>query len=144
MVQYLRRIKNDTGWDLADVCLAQCETITHRMGDGTYLDFRRQRAARLQNLSTVQPSVSNVGSPLTQMTTNVDEASTDVPEVPLQNDDLVEELLDVRGSQFGLGPQEVGGLYGLNTILDSQWGEFGYISDPHMWEYTGLDEHLKF
>ncbi|KEF63790.1 uncharacterized protein A1O9_01768 [Exophiala aquamarina CBS 119918] len=147
MVQYLRMVKNDTGWDLADVCLAQCETITHRMSDGTYLDFRRQRAARFQNSSISQPSASNTGSSLTQMTPNTDEPITDVPggtELPIQSGDAAEELLDVRGSQFDFGAQEVGGLYGLNTLLDNQWGEFGYISEPHMWEYSGLGEHPKF
>ncbi|KAK5065405.1 hypothetical protein LTR84_001243 [Exophiala bonariae] len=147
MIEHLRKVKDDKCWDLADVCLAQCETVTHRMSDGTYLDFRRQRAARAQNSSTTGLTASDTDSPLAQVRTNSGQTNNDALRGTVfdpQPSDTSVELHDVRGSHFDFGTQEVGGFYGLNTLLDNQWDEFGYMSEPHVWEYPSLDDQIKF
>ena len=42
LIDYLRKMKTDTNWDLADICLGQCETTVKQMSQGGYLEFRRR------------------------------------------------------------------------------------------------------
>lgn len=60
-INYLRKAKDESGWDLGDVCLTRCETVVQQMGNERYLEFRRQRAQQLWSSSvgveTVSPSL---------------------------------------------------------------------------------------
>lgn len=42
LIDFLRKMKTDTNWDLADICLGQCETTVKQMSQGGYLEFRRR------------------------------------------------------------------------------------------------------
>ncbi|KAL6234327.1 hypothetical protein BDW75DRAFT_241228 [Aspergillus navahoensis] len=42
LVDFLRRMKNDVNWDLADICLGQCEAVVEKLCDTEYLEMWRK------------------------------------------------------------------------------------------------------
>lgn len=67
LTDYLRKMKMEVDWDLANICLGQCEmTVTQMSESSSLLDFRRRHqavdsepedaAGELQALSTGTPS----------------------------------------------------------------------------------------
>ncbi|KAH8901631.1 1-aminocyclopropane-1-carboxylate [Thozetella sp. PMI_491] len=42
LIDHLRKLKSEANWDLADICLGQCETTVKRMGEDGYLKFWRR------------------------------------------------------------------------------------------------------
>jgi hypothetical protein len=39
---FLRKMKNDVNWDLADICLGHCEAVVDKLSDSDYLDTWRR------------------------------------------------------------------------------------------------------
>ncbi|KAL3481878.1 fungal-specific transcription factor domain-containing protein [Aspergillus californicus] len=42
LIEFLRQMKNGAGWDLADICLGQCEAVVDRLCDVDYLEMWRR------------------------------------------------------------------------------------------------------
>ncbi|KAL4993309.1 fungal-specific transcription factor domain-containing protein [Aspergillus recurvatus] len=42
LIDFLRRMKNDVNWDLADICLGQCEAVVEKLCDTEYLEMWRK------------------------------------------------------------------------------------------------------
>ncbi|KAL4802605.1 fungal-specific transcription factor domain-containing protein [Aspergillus unguis] len=42
LIDFLRHMKNDVAWDLADICLGQCEAVVDRLFDGDNLELWRR------------------------------------------------------------------------------------------------------
>jgi hypothetical protein len=146
-IKHLRNIKNATGWDLADVCLSQCETATHRMGDGTFLDFRRQRTARPSRPNISPPSTSVDGPRAAHArTARGDEVDSSFSRsTNVHRDTTPDGLFDTRETQFDFGTHEFSGMYGLDTMPGDQWHEMNDYLEPNLWEFPGsVDEQLKF
>ncbi|KAL4961877.1 Zn(II)2Cys6 transcription factor [Aspergillus stella-maris] len=55
LIDFLRRMKNDAGWDLADICLGQCEAVMDKLSDVESLEIWRRNphsAGNSQNVSS--------------------------------------------------------------------------------------------
>lgn len=52
LITYLRHAKDDLKWDLADICLSQCEGVVKTMSSESALDLRRRniRAMQVHNM----------------------------------------------------------------------------------------------
>lgn len=64
LVDHLRRSKDEYNWDIADICLTQCEPVVRKMcEDGQYLNFRRRNASETEqnNNSNNSNNSSNDG-----------------------------------------------------------------------------------
>ncbi len=57
LIASLRQAKDKFKWDLADICLTNCEAVVAKMSDGDYLDFRRRnpQAVRAEKGRTTGP-----------------------------------------------------------------------------------------
>ncbi|KAL4733329.1 fungal-specific transcription factor domain-containing protein [Aspergillus similis] len=42
LIDFLRRMKNEVNWDLADICLGQCEAVVEKLCDTEYLEMWRK------------------------------------------------------------------------------------------------------
>ncbi|RDW64314.1 fungal specific transcription factor domain-containing protein [Aspergillus mulundensis] len=42
LIDFLRRMKNEVNWDLADICLGQCEAVVDKLCDTEYLEMWRK------------------------------------------------------------------------------------------------------
>jgi hypothetical protein len=42
LIGFLRKMKNDVDWDLADICLGHCEAVVEKLSDSHYLDTWRR------------------------------------------------------------------------------------------------------
>ncbi|KAK6077427.1 fungal specific transcription factor domain-containing protein [Seiridium cupressi] len=60
LIDYLRKMKTDTNWDLADICLGQCESMVKHMSEGDYLEYRRRKVAS-DRYQHVQPQFQVTG-----------------------------------------------------------------------------------
>ena len=55
LIDFLRRMKKDAGWDLADICLGQCEAVVDKLSDVESLEIWRRNphsAGNCQNVSS--------------------------------------------------------------------------------------------
>ncbi|KAL4783903.1 fungal-specific transcription factor domain-containing protein [Aspergillus varians] len=59
LIDFLRRMKNDANWDLADICLGQCEAVVDRLCDTTYLEMWRKTPHTGQQHATDRISHGN-------------------------------------------------------------------------------------
>lgn len=48
LIRFLRKMKNDVDWDLADICLGHCEAVIEKLSDCHYLDTWRRNPDRCQ------------------------------------------------------------------------------------------------
>ncbi|KAL5334965.1 fungal-specific transcription factor domain-containing protein [Aspergillus crustosus] len=56
LIDFLRKMKNDMDWDLADICLGQCEAVVDRLCDISYLEiWRKNPHAGQHPAGEVQP-----------------------------------------------------------------------------------------
>lgn len=58
LIDHLKKMKAQTNWDLADICLNQCEGTVKQMGQNNNLNLWRSRKAdlRLQTAQATAPS----------------------------------------------------------------------------------------
>lgn len=62
LIDFLRHSKDNGNWDLADICLAQCEAVVDKLCDGDYLDSWRRNPHVSQKQNPVGGSASNVAA----------------------------------------------------------------------------------
>lgn len=54
LIDHLREMKRLTNWDLADICLNQCEATVRQMSDNNHLDLQRGRKAYPRRVQAAQ------------------------------------------------------------------------------------------
>jgi hypothetical protein len=146
LISHLRKFKDESNWDLADVCLSQCEEVVRQMSEGTVLDFRRRHAHNSGSASVPSapngPNSDNVAS---------SSGSNRVPRVESrsgQHAELDRDILpDVAAAESlaGMAVQgQVAALSGYEMGVDTQgqWNEF--FSVPDLWQMDGFDEYNNF
>lgn len=57
LVDYLRHAKDSSNWDLADICLGQCEAIVEQMSVSSFADLQ-EKAIPLFNIADVEASLA--------------------------------------------------------------------------------------
>ncbi|KAL4867829.1 hypothetical protein BDV12DRAFT_110927 [Aspergillus spectabilis] len=62
LIDFLRKMKNDVNWDLADICLGQCEAVVDRLCDINYLEIWRKNPHAGQHATGEAQEGNNVSS----------------------------------------------------------------------------------
>ncbi|RFU25191.1 hypothetical protein B7463_g11146, partial [Scytalidium lignicola] len=78
LIDHLRQAKDEHNWDLADICLSQCEAVVLKMSeDGQYLDFRRRNASdSLWNNNINKGQTRRMRSPMNQVPSPLDHGTS--------------------------------------------------------------------
>jgi hypothetical protein len=71
LLDFLRDAKDEANWDLADICLAQCETVVEKLCDEDYLSLRR-RNPHVASGSQNPDNVNRVNAEATNFPVGVD------------------------------------------------------------------------
>ncbi|KIA75865.1 Zn(II)2Cys6 transcription factor [Aspergillus ustus] len=142
LIDFLRQTKDELNWDLADICLGQCEAVVDRLCDWNNLDTWRKNPPGQQQYSSErqqqQGSSSNSSVPFpTPADTVPSESHADVPP-PLVQGALNYGQAD---SEHHMNPDY------LQTFMTfgSMPGGGGMISDyvtfPDLWQMPNVDDY---
>ena len=103
LIDFLRYAKDDLKWDLADICLSQCQAVVKTMSNESALDLRRKNIRSNQD-NYIERSIGGISSSSLQETNGVGFSQTSQAPVTdrLDEDNATKT---VPGSQIHLHPE---------------------------------------
>ncbi|KAL4915463.1 fungal-specific transcription factor domain-containing protein [Aspergillus aurantiobrunneus] len=137
LIDFLRQMKKDTNWDLADICLGQCEAVVDKLCDTNYLEmWRKNHHAGQPTAERIHQGNNNaVGPHLPVHTNTIDSVGhSDIasPQPPNQNMDY-----DPAGDGIG----DPGFLQTFMTFGSIPGMMAETPAFPDLWQMPYLDEY---
>ncbi|RDW82615.1 hypothetical protein BP6252_03727 [Coleophoma cylindrospora] len=170
LIDHLRKARDEDGWDLAEICLAQCETVVQQVCDGDYLGFRRRntespRSSRQDSListPTINPSglrtFNTPGDELGAMDTEITDPSNADPlhqqqgsEGQAQPDNHTQDMSSAAANSMAAFNASAGTVppeFTNMNMFSQQNGPAGSIfmnpSFPDLWDMLHTDGYGSF
>ncbi|KAL4943982.1 hypothetical protein BDV06DRAFT_123172 [Aspergillus oleicola] len=150
LIDFLRRMKNDAGWDLADICLGQCEAVVDKLCDVESLEMWRRNPHSAGHSESSASDRVNQGS-----SNNVHNASSthfsnqpnaQAPESQLEGSSAFQQLHNQSMMNPDHGPDGIGDPRFLQAFMT--FGSMpGMMADspafPDLWGMPYLDDYTR-
>jgi hypothetical protein len=137
LVYHLRRLKDDSNWDLGDTCLRQCEDVVKHIIDGS--SSSRNGTNQRPKLSTIAPLIAP------------SRVSARVPVEPDVESGNYQEgtSAHIYRSNFSPGLNNLENTNILSLESDNQdqsqwWDDVSHLLLPDLWQIPGIDEDGAF
>ncbi|KAL3418565.1 fungal specific transcription factor domain-containing protein [Phlyctema vagabunda] len=149
LIDHLRKAKDEEGWDLAEICLAQCETVVQQVCDGDYLGFRRRntdspRSARQDSIITQKtPDFQSTQEPKEPSTMSGNSGQQQLPQFDQPPSSQLAEggVAAFNASAGGVPPE----FNNMGMFHQSQGNIFMNPSFPDLWDmFQNTDGYGNF
>lgn len=144
LVEHLRWAKAEAQWDLADVCLSQCESLVYQLSDKAYLVRQRQRnrdgdgdvaRSRSERLGRGKPAGPGIPrSPLVGQQVSADMTTAPDP----APDHILAGPTDLR---MDIATAVA---HGAETPTGGSWEVFPQLTIADLWDASGFSDYSEF
>ncbi|KAJ4515693.1 hypothetical protein HRR83_004600 [Exophiala dermatitidis] len=144
LVEHLRKAKDEAKWDLADICLSQCEPVVHQLSDDTYLREQRRRnrgsGAAMPRPIAAPPdraaSYMHMHQIERQTSADTSSAAAAAATRPLTDTSMLtaDTTLHLGNSNAAVQEAEA-------ARTEGPWDPFAHLSIPDLWEASGLNDY---
>ncbi|EXJ82597.1 hypothetical protein A1O3_06410 [Capronia epimyces CBS 606.96] len=152
LVEHLRRAKDEAKWDLADICLSQCESVVHQLNDEAYLRHGRRRNREAgAGAGAGAPILGSQHQEFDKPRSDRDRGVSKTTDPPQRNQQPSASMTSGPGPSSesvlaidtALPPLEGSNAatHEADATTEGAWDPFAHLTIPDLWEASGLNDY---